>query len=225
MNTASARGDIPAIIRNRNGLYEGDLIHYLQVVFTKAKNLDNPYHNFRHMLHVTWLCYRACEYYLGRISPREMRNLLIAALFHDFDHRGVAGDDSVNIALAIKALNQYLLSEDRKYFDEIVAVIKATEFPHKIPAAELKLCGRILRDADVAQALEPTWLYQVIFGLAAELEKTLIEMLKIQEQFLSGLNFSTDWARKQFPVSSIKEKEQEIKELIGLIEEPTPLLK
>jgi len=34
---------------NEENLYEGNLIYYFQVLFFMAKNLYNPYHNFRHM--------------------------------------------------------------------------------------------------------------------------------------------------------------------------------
>jgi len=46
-------GDLPQIIANDEKLYEGDLIYYFQVLFLKANNLYNPYHNFRHMSHVS----------------------------------------------------------------------------------------------------------------------------------------------------------------------------
>src|SRR5947209_20057627 len=79
-------GDIPEIIGNEEGLYEGDLTHYFRVLFFKAGNLTNPYHNLRHTLHVLWLCYKACRYYRDGLTPRRMRILLFAALFQDFDH-------------------------------------------------------------------------------------------------------------------------------------------
>ena len=40
------------IVNNREGLYEGDLKQYFKMVF-EAPNVFNPYHNFRHMLHMT----------------------------------------------------------------------------------------------------------------------------------------------------------------------------
>ena len=88
------------IILNKDGLYEGDLIYYFRIVFKFAQNLHNPYHNMRHMLHVMWLCYQACSFYKDEMSPRDMRVLLIAAIFHDFDHLGIRGDDSKNIMRA-----------------------------------------------------------------------------------------------------------------------------
>ena len=78
-------GDLPKVIGNEDNLYEGNLTYYFQVLFFRANNLYNPYHNFRHMTHVLWLCYKACEYYSRELPPRQMRALLIAALFHDFE--------------------------------------------------------------------------------------------------------------------------------------------
>jgi hypothetical protein len=37
---------------------------------------------------VTWLCHQACAYYRAELTPLRMRELLIAALFHDFNHPG-----------------------------------------------------------------------------------------------------------------------------------------
>ena len=55
---ATEIGDIPEIIGNGRGLYEGDLAGYFRVPIFHATNLTRPYHNLRHMLHVTWLCHR-----------------------------------------------------------------------------------------------------------------------------------------------------------------------
>jgi hypothetical protein len=55
--------DIPKIINNESRLYEGDLMFYFRTLFFRSNNLYNPYHNFRHMLHVLWLCHEACRYY------------------------------------------------------------------------------------------------------------------------------------------------------------------
>jgi 3'5'-cyclic nucleotide phosphodiesterase len=88
MLVSAVTGDLPGIIGNDERLYEGDLTFYFQVLFFKSSNLYNPYHNLRHTLHVLWLSHKACRYYRSALSPRRMRNLLIAALFHDFDHPG-----------------------------------------------------------------------------------------------------------------------------------------
>src|SRR3989338_911352 len=104
MEPLQVRGDIPQIIRNDDRLYEGNLIHYLRALVKYARNLNHPYHNLRHMLHITWLCYQACIFYGGTLTPRQMRNLLIAALFHDFDHSGLLGNDDLNLEMAVRGL-------------------------------------------------------------------------------------------------------------------------
>jgi hypothetical protein len=101
-------GDLPKIIGNEENLYEGNLIYYFRVLFFRANNLYNPYHNFRHMSHVLWLCYKSCQYYSHELPPRQMRTLLIAALFHDFDHtgrphRGDEDPDGINIEIHFRA--------------------------------------------------------------------------------------------------------------------------
>jgi hypothetical protein len=60
-----------------------------------------------------------------------MRTLLIAALFHDFDHtgrphRGDEDPDGINIEIAISGLRRYLASDDRALMPEIEALIEAT---------------------------------------------------------------------------------------------------
>src|ERR1700747_1685621 len=52
-------GDSPEITGNDRGLYEGALTGYFRALIFHATNLPRPYHNLRHMLHVTWLCYQA----------------------------------------------------------------------------------------------------------------------------------------------------------------------
>lgn len=78
------------VIDDELNLYDGNLRYYFKVVFEKARNLNNPYHNFRHIFHVTWLCYKALAYYKENNKPidkNDARALLIAAMFHDFDHK------------------------------------------------------------------------------------------------------------------------------------------
>jgi hypothetical protein len=214
----NSNGQIPSIIRNDEGLYQGNLIRYFQVVFFKAQNLENPYHNFRHMFHVLWQCYNACLFYRGVLTPRQVRNLLIAAIFHDYDHCGLMGNDDLNIARSIRELEKYVLPEDRESLSDIIALICATEFPYKIPSDKLDLCGLILRDADMTQALCPAWVQEVIFGLGSEWRKAPIEIFRMQEGFLRHLKFHTEWAKKLFPQAEIDAKISESQEYLNLLE-------
>lgn len=216
----SVKGSVPAIVRNDAGLYEGNLVHYYRVLFNSARNLNNPYHNYRHIMHVVYLCHDACEYYVRELTPRQRRNLLISALFHDFDHTGKFGPDSMNISIALRAVNNFLAPEDRPYQPDIERLVALTEFPYRVPAEELDLAALILRDADMGQALSIAWIQQVIFGLAEEWGKTLLEVIKMQAPFHAKMKFHTGWAKKMFPPEVVQAKINEAEELLDLAEEP-----
>lgn len=215
-------GDIPNVIANDARLYEGDLVPYFRVVFFNATNLENPYHNFRHMLHVTWLCYQACAYYRADLTPRQMRELLIAALFHDFNHpghphHGEPDPDRVNIEIALDGLRKHVEPSDRPSLPSIEALIRATHFPYKTSGDELDLPGKIIRDADLAQALNPVWVQQIVIGLAQEWGSTPLDVLKMQPSFFHRLRFNTSWALEVFPRGLVEAKVAEAEALLRLL--------
>jgi len=215
--TDDIMGSVPAIVTNEEGLYEGDLVHYFQVFFREATNLRNPYHNFRHTCHVMWLCHKAARYYRDRLSPREIRSLLIAALFHDFDHTGKHGPDSINIELALQALDRHLLPEDRN--QGIESLVSATEFPYTLGTDGLDLMARILRDADLGQAFSVAWIQQVIFGLSTEWGKDPLDLLRLQEPFHRNLRFQTEWGSLTFPPALVDAKVAEAQALLALLDD------
>lgn len=210
--------NLPEVISNTDNLYEGNLEHYLRILFSHAQNLWFPYHNFRHMLHVTWLAYQGCEFYKDQLTSREMRNILIAALFHDFDHSGMMGNDDLNIERACRALRKHILLEDESHLEEISSFLKATEYP---TPANVWVCleSSILRDADLSQAFSTAWVQQVVFGLAAEWRQSPLQVLKMQHGFLSGLKLQTQWARELFPQEVIDAKIAEANALLKILED------
>lgn len=217
--TATSTGSIPDIIRNRENLYQGDLTYYFRTILTKAQNLRNPYHNFRHMMHVTWLCYQACAFYQEQLNPREMRNLLIAAMFHDFDHPGIRGNDDLNIERAERGLEECVVNIDRLSVGKIKEIICATEYPYSTPSESLSLCGMIIRDADAAQSLSVAWVQQTLFGLAAEWGISFEEVLTREITFHEKLRFETRWAQELFPAHTIEGKLRETKDFLALLTE------
>ncbi len=219
MESSRVDGSLPAIISNSADVYQGDLKGYFRAIFDHAQNLSNPYHNFRHMFHVLWLCYQACLFYGNKLNRREMRNLLIAAIFHDFNHSGLMGDDDLNIERSVRGLEKYILPEDRDCLEDISPLIRMTEFPYTVPSESLPLSGQILRDADVSQALDSAWIQQVVFGLAAEWGKKPIEVLKMEVPFHETLKLHTEWAKQMFSQEDIDAKIREVKELIGILSE------
>jgi hypothetical protein len=178
------------------------------------------------MLHVLWLCYKACLHYEKKLTPREMRNLLVAALFHDFDHPGhphpEEDPDRINIKIAISGLRRYTIQGDRASLPEIEALIEATHYPYKTAGKQLGLLAKIIRDADLAQALSPVWIQQVVIGLAQEWGVKPLEVLRVQRSFLGALRFNTRWARQLFPQQLVQEKIAEAEKLLRLLQaEPT----
>ena len=183
------------IVNNTDNKYPGDLKHYLKIIWN-SPNVNVPYHNIRHMLHVMWATYQGAEYYNSDISPRMLRNMLIAALFHDYNHPGKTTDDSKNIKLAIDGLSLNILPEDKSYFVEISNYIRATQFPHL--DIKLDLAAKIIRDADISYTLYDVWIHTVNFGLSQEIGISPEQMLKGQSDFLKTLRFETEWAEKEY---------------------------
>lgn len=220
--TDLVRGNLPQIIRNADGLYKGDLRHYLSVLFYKAQNVRHPYHNWRHMTHVLVMAYFACEHHKEELTPVKIRNILIAAIFHDFDHSGMLGQDDLNIARALRALDTHLLPEDREHQKEIAWLIEITEYPYKTPSDEIPLRALILRDADMAQVFSLAWMQQVIFGFASEWRKEPIDVLRGQIPFLDNVSFHTNWGQTAYPASAVQQKLQEVTELLELLDLAAP---
>jgi hypothetical protein len=106
---------------------------------------------------------------------------------------------------------------DRSFLAPIEALIEATHYPYKIGSDKLDLLGQIIRDADLAQALNPAWIQQVVFGLAQEWEVSPLEVLKGQGSFLAGLSFCTCWAQQRFPQELIQAKIEEVEQLLRLL--------
>lgn len=217
MMALQTTGTLPCVINNVELLYDGNLKYYLQIVFNKARNINYPYHNFRHISHVTLLCYQACVFYKETLSARQMRNLLIASLFHDFDHSGMLGDDDLNIEKSIRGLTKHILPEDKEYFGEIKKIIQATQYPYQTSSEDLGLMEQIIRDADLSQAFSVAWIQQVVFGLATEWSKRPIEVLESQTPFLRSLNFHTEWAKSTFPRETIESKIMEVRDLLEIL--------
>lgn len=215
-------GSIPEIINNDKGHYKGDLACYARILLNNAQNIRNPYHNLRHMFHVPYLCYLAICYYAqhhpGMISKIQARQLLIAGFFHDFDHPGIMGHDDLNIERSVRGLDKHILDDDRPYFEVIADLIRPTEFPYTVETDTLSLCGQILRDADMSQALCTAWLQQVMVGLASEWSMLPIQILRMQPGFLRGLKLHTEWAQNMFPQSDIDAKIAEAEALLKIFD-------
>jgi len=206
---------ITEIIKNNEGLYEGDLKHYYKIIFT-APNVNNPYHNFRHMIHVLYQSYEAARYckYDEIFGARKFRAFLIAALFHDFGHSGQMGNDAQEIATALKGVEEYILEEDRDLLPLISELITFTEYPYVNTV--IPLGSEILRDADMSQTFSDVWMQQIVFGLAQEQNISPVESLKAQVNFLLSIRFHSPWG-KEVLARQVGERIREIREFVSLL--------
>lgn len=207
--------EIIQIIKNSNNRYDGDLVHYYKKLM-KASNVYTHYHNVRHMLHVLWEAYDG-GVHMG-LNRTDLRILLIAAMYHDFDHSGKKnpGGDRENIDRAIEALRRDILfPNDLQYIDKIESAIHMTEFPYVEETDDI--ISLILRDADMSQTFSPVWIQSVLFGLGKELEMSYEEMLRMQIPFLQKQEFFTSWGKNKFePLKS--ERISVVNQMIELID-------
>lgn len=200
------------IFNNDEKLYAGDDLWYYAKKLFFAKNVKLGYHNFRHMMHVTYQVYDAIKYM--KINPVAARYLLIAAMFHDYGHSGDGKrSDSWNIEKAIRAIKKHIHEDDKKYLKEIIRLIRSTEWfgeaGHNILEQDMFI--DILRDADTSQTFDTSWMQQIIFGLGTELGKSPRKMLEAQLPFLQErVKFYSDWGKAKFgPI--LKERICEVK--------------
>lgn len=165
----------------------------LKFIINNSKSNTAPYHNLNHMLTVTRHVYNALEHMFMLEDPRR-EELLLAALFHDYNHSMGKENDAYNVEEAKKGLREFLESEkldmDIDFMEEI---LDATEYPYKINFRHLNFYQKIIRDCDLCQAYEYNWLQQCVFGLSQEMGLSFKELLAGQKKFLNSITFLTDY--------------------------------
>lgn len=204
---------IISIITNQEKTYEGDLTHYFRHLW-QAKHIRNPYHGLRHTLHVLWLCYQGGT--AVELDPLKLRWLLIAALFHDWNHSGKNDPDREQLDRAVHALQHLILPEDKRHGEEIEGIMRATLYPHTDdPKTSMHA---IIRDADIAQSLDESWIELILVRLADEQGITPLAMLQAQPPYLQILEqqFHTQWARRTFG-KALRERQEEVQAMLAVL--------
>lgn len=125
---------------------------------------DLPYHGNEHLLTVACYAHLGAQHY--GFETQDTLEMVVAALWHDYDYVLDEDSDHVNIDRAIAHARSSAASFnfDENATERIVSLIKATKFPH---SAVDFLQGQILQDADMMQQLEPDAKY-FIDGLSWE---------------------------------------------------------
>lgn len=181
---------IMLIIDNYDSLKKG-----LKHLILNNKSNNAPYHNLNHLLTVTKNCYYALDY-MDMLNDDKSEELLMAALFHDFNHSMGKEKDDVNVKDAKKGLRKFITDEKIKLdIDFMEEIIDATQYPYVIDAEDLTIHQSIIRDCDLCQIYEYDWLKQNIFGLSVEMKFDVIDLLLGQRKFLEAIEPITKYGK------------------------------
>lgn len=169
---------------------------YFGVVVRDSKSNSAPYHNLYHVL-----CMIKNSYYISKdegLEDKEIRKILIACLFHDFNHSMGEKTDKENVLEAINSFKKYSI-ETEEVNNEIINMIKATEYPYVIDEKDLSIKDKIIRDADLLQWSEDNHLQQIVFGLLSkELKGDLKKNIENQIKFIKMAKIYTNYAKLKF---------------------------
>ena len=169
-----------------------------------------PYHNCDHMFDVMYNAYHAYKFYEPKQDHLLIKPMLVAALFHDFNHgQAFYHNDIDNTCLAIQAFNAWSVpfpSDDREepydtFILRVVDFINDLTFPHR-PLIEqddlvdYNIAVNCLRDADLFQYCMTTISSTV--GIKQEYFKhwTWEHFLDKQIEFIENIQYHSVWGKK-----------------------------
>jgi len=166
----------------------------LKYLVENNKSNHAPYHNFNHMLTVVKNCYQALDF-MKMLEDDKVEALLMAALFHDFNHSMGRRDDAFNVEQAIVGLGTFLSEYQIVHldFEFMKEIIYATQYPYVIKVDDLNIYQSIIRDADLCQILEYDWIKQMVLGLSEEMHYPVNQLMIGQRVFLDNIKFITPY--------------------------------
>ncbi len=164
---------------------------------------DLPYHNLFHAQCMVENCYDGAQYH--NLPFDATRQILCAALFHDFNHSGGKEEDMENIYHAILGVQRCAIELDQPLADipdMVIECIRCTEYPFVYESFTIE--QRIIRDADLMQFRFGNWKDVLDNRLRAEMEVkigkpiTQQEMYDGNQAFWRKVHFYTDWGKHVF---------------------------
>lgn len=206
-----------------------DQLHYF-MHYNESNNL--PYHNMYHSFCVVQTChelatesmnFRQCDYVLCGIheppvilNHMNVRDLLTAALFHDFNHSGGLMDDKGNVRIAIDYAPKRWMTDTVKW------IIRATQYPYVIVLDKLdtplKYMQAIIRDADLVRFTRENSICQGIYGLYSEMVKGNTK-LTFPEFIIGSKKFINDAEFLVYSNSAMKSIKQSYLDLLNKLQE------
>jgi len=169
------------------------LIKAINFINISNKSNNLPYHGIDHLFEVMRFCYVTMENDdLCKESMINKKELLIAALFHDYNHSGGKETDDVNITYAIDGVKLFYNENPVFDLDEVISLIKITQYPYTVLESDLTLSGKILRDSDLCYLFHDLSIVKLYSGLRSEFGNSLSDFLKNQTNFLESVNFNIE---------------------------------
>lgn len=164
-------------------------------IISENRGAYNPYHSTFHLLDVFQKCMEMSTDY--NLYEKDILELGVAALFHDFNHSGGKLKDYENIELAIRGFNDFYDKNIDKFKSlekgNIEELIKVTEYPHIREPNNIK--EMILIDSDMIQCYNKNWFLNVITGfLMKEIGLSIEDAINNQIRYIQGVHYYTEYA-------------------------------
>jgi hypothetical protein len=171
-----------------------------EYILLNSTSLTMPYHHLHHNLIVFKSCYDILnEQYLNDTEIYK-KELLVASLFHDFNHSGGKLTDDKNIKNAIAGFSTWhTLSEfsDSVDYFVVVNILKATQYPY-IDIDKMQVEYLIIRDADLTPLFYDTVLQFNLMGLSTEMNATLKNTISGSIKFVNNIYFNFPFFENQW---------------------------
>ncbi len=172
-------------------------INFINISNNESNHL--PYHGIDHLFEVMRFAFITFENDpLCKESNINKLELLIAALFHDYGHSGGKTTDDINIGNAINGVSLFHSANPEFDLNEVINLIKATEYPYTVPESELTLSSKVLRDSDMCYLFYDVSMVKLYSGLRTEFGTNYSTFLTNQVAFINGMTFYTERNSKQW---------------------------
>jgi HD superfamily phosphodiesterase len=167
----------------------------LKYIIDNSTSNYGPYHNLNHTVTVTRFAIHIGE--SEKLNEVEMKELLIAAIFHDYNHTLGDKKDDVNVRNAQNGVEEFVKTINIDVnIDNVKNIIAATQFPYVIEESELNLQQQIMRDCDMCQLFESNRLQFNYLGLQKEIGIDFKSQLDSQESFYDSVKFRTNEGKR-----------------------------
>ena len=203
-----------------------NILPYLEYFF-KHNQSAAEYHSNYHAVCVALNVYEGAWH--EKLSESETRSLVLAGIFHDFNHSGGTMTDDKNIEKAIHGVSSAYIEEvefetslTTEEFSQTIQTLAITKYPYE--KDPVTIMEQIIRDADLMQPYEEDDLILEMQykGLHTEIERaypmkfTSSEFANGQRSWLdTNVKWYSNWATTKAVVLSWKETKQRLFEIMN----------